>query len=155
MSSRAIALSYLGASVGDLLSGVLSQILKSRRKAVMIFLAHSFICVVIFCFFTNGWTNTSLYTIFVTIAAEQFGTNIRATVTTTVPNFARGTLVPVTLLFTEMTPALLSAPNTAAILALLCFGISLYSIMTIEETFGKDLDYLEMKLMTREGEPKK
>ena len=95
------------------------------------------------------------WAIFVTIAAEQFGTNIRATVTTTVPNFARGTLVPVTLLFTEMTPALLSAPNTAAILALLCFGISLYSIMTIEETFGKDLDYLEMKLMTREGEPKK
>lgn len=85
------------------------------------------------------------WAIFVTIAAEQFGTNLRATVATTVPNFARGTLVPVTFLFTQMTPKLFSAPTTGALLAILCFGISLYCILTIEETYGKDLDYLEMK----------
>jgi MFS family permease len=83
LTSRAVALSYLGASVGDLLSGILSQIIKSRKKAVVIFLAYSSICVFIFLYFTNGWTNTSLYAlifimgfgrgywaIFVTIAAE-------------------------------------------------------------------------------------
>ena len=70
---------------------------------------------------------------------------MRATVATTVPNFARGTLVPVTFLFTEMTPKMFSAPTTAAFLAILCFGISLYCILTIEETYGKELDYLEMK----------
>lgn len=137
--------------------------IKSRRKAVVIFLAHSSICVFIFLYMTKGWSNTALYTlilimgfgrgywaIFVTIAAEQFGTNIRATVATTAPNFARGTLVPVTLLFTELTPAYLTAPNTAAILAVLCFGISFFSVLTIEETYGKDLDYLEMKLVDAE-----
>jgi MFS family permease len=162
LSSRAVALSYAGASIGDLLSGLLSQILKSRRKAVMLFLAHSFICVMTFCLLTNGWSNTALYAlifimgfgrgywaIFVTIAAEQFGTNIRATVATTVPNFARGTLVPVTFMFTELTPAVLSAPATGAILAILCFAISGYCVFSIEETFGKDLDYLEMRLVSK------
>lgn len=137
---------------------MLSQVLKSRRLAVMIFLAHSSICVLVFLFLTNGWSNTALYTlitimgfgrgywaIFVTIAAEQFGTNLRATVATTAPNFARGTLVPVTFIFTEMTPAYLTATTTATFLAILCFGISFFSILTIEETYGKELDYLEMK----------
>jgi len=147
--------------VGDLVSGVLSQVLKSRKKTVIIFLIYSFVCVFVFLFLTNGWSNTGFYTvillmgfgrgywaIFVTIAAEQFGTNLRATVATTVPNFARGTLVPVTFMFTEMTPRWFSAPTTAAILGLMCFAISLASVMTIEETYGKDLDYLEMKLMS-------
>ena len=85
------------------------------------------------------------WAIFVTIAAEQFGTNLRATVATTVPNFARGTLVPVTFMFTELTPKHLTAPTTAALLGIMCFGISLFSTLTIEETYGKELDYLEMK----------
>ncbi len=90
------------------------------------------------------------WAIFVTIAAEQFGTNIRATVATTVPNFARGTLVPVTMIFTELCPAHLSAPITGGLLAILCFGISYLSIFTIEETFGKELDYLELKLVQKD-----
>ena len=133
----------------------------------MLFLAHSFICVMIFCLLTNGWSNNALYAlifimgfgrgywaIFVTIAAEQFGTNIRATVATTVPNFARGTLVPVTFMFTELTPRVLSAPASGALLAILCFAISCYCVFSIEETFGKDLDYLEMKLVSRADQEK-
>jgi len=58
----------------------------------------------------------------------------------------------VTFMFTEMTPRWLSAPTTAAILGIMCFAISLFSILTIEETYGKDLDYLEMKLV--EDNPK-
>ncbi len=60
---------------------------------------------------------------------------------TTVPNFARGTLVPVTIMFNEMTPKVFSAPTSAAILGIGCFAVSIYCIITIEETFGKDLDY--------------
>ena len=71
---------------------------------------------------------------------------------TTVPNFARGTLVPVTFMFTELTPRWLTAPTTAALLGLMCFAISLFSILTIEETYGKDLDYLEMRLVDDGGE---
>jgi MFS transporter, putative metabolite:H+ symporter len=66
-------------------------------------------------------------------------------VATTAPNFARGGLVPVTFMFTELTPAYLSAPNTAFILGILCIGLSFISVYTIEETYGKELDYLEMK----------
>ena len=73
---------------------------------------------------------------------------------TTAPNFARGTLVPVTFIFTELTPAHLSATTTAALLAVMCFGISLFSVLTIEETYGKELDYLEMK-DTRASQQKK
>jgi MFS transporter, putative metabolite:H+ symporter len=82
-SNRAVALSYLGASIGDLCSGLISQLIKSRRKTVILFLSHSAICVFIFLFLTNGWSNTAFYTlilimgfgrgywaIFVTIAAE-------------------------------------------------------------------------------------
>lgn len=66
------------------------------------------------------------------------------------PNFARGTLVPVTMIFTELCPAHLSAPTTAGLLAILCFGVSYVSILTIEETFGKELDYQELKVIFNE-----
>ena len=121
-------------------------------------MSHCVICVFIFLFLSDGWTNISFYAlitimgfgrgywaIFVTIAAEQFGTNLRATVATTVPNFARGMLVPVTFVFTELTPAHFTATTSATILAIICFGISFYSVLTLEETYGKELDYLEMK----------
>ncbi len=159
LSSRSVSISYLGASIGDLASGFISQLLKSRKKTVLLFLAHSGFFVFVFLFLARGWSNNAYYTliflmsigrgywaIFVTIAAEQFGTNLRATVATTVPNFARGTLIPVTFMFTEMTPKHLSATTTAAILGVLCFAISVLSIVTIEETFGKNLDYLEMRV---------
>lgn len=83
VSSRAVSLSYLGASIGDLVSGILSQILKSRKKTVVAFLIYSAVCVFVFLFLTDGWSNTAFYTviffmgfgrgywaIFVTIAAE-------------------------------------------------------------------------------------
>jgi hypothetical protein len=56
-------------------------------------------------------------------------------------------------MFTELTPAVLSAPTSGTLLAILCFAISFYCIYSIEETFGKDLDYLEMKLVSNQQEP--
>jgi MFS family permease len=162
LSSRAVALFYLGLTFGDFGSGFGSQLIKSRRKTVFAFLAFSAVCVAVYLLGTTGWSATSFYglifllglgmgywAIFVTIAAEQFGTNLRATVATTVPNFARGSLVLLTFGFTWLTGTKeqpwLTAPQAAGILALICFGSAFLALWKMEETYGKDLDYQEQK----------
>ena len=162
LSSRAVAFFYLGLTFGDFGSGFGSQLIKSRRKTVFAFLVFSAVCVGVYLLGTKGWTATSFYglifllglgmgywAIFVTIAAEQFGTNLRATVATTVPNFARGSLVLLTLGFTWLTGTKqqpwLSAPQAAGVLALICFGAAFLALWKMEETYGKDLDYQEKK----------
>ena len=87
-------------------------------------------------FFAGYWA------IFVTIASEQFGTNIRATATTTVPNFVRGSLVAVSALFQFLKPGQ-GILGAAAIVGALTFSLALLSLLGLRETFGKDLDYLE------------
>ena len=87
------------------------------------------------------------WTVFVTIAAEGFGTNLRATAATTVPSFARGFLVPITAIFTGLTkPNMLSPNGSALILTILCYGGAYLALWRMEETYGKDLDYLEIQL---------
>ena len=87
------------------------------------------------------------WAVFVTVAAEQFGTNLRATVATTVPNFVRGAVIPITLLFRALagTPAepRLGIVHAATVLAVALFAIGFWGIAVSEETFGKDLDFLE------------
>jgi len=157
-----VAAFYLGLTFGDLASGVSSQLLRSRKKVVLAFLLFSLICVSFYLFGSNGWSSTAYYrliflmgfgmgywALFVTIAAEQFGTNLRATVATTVPNFARGSLVPLTALFTflamPLNAARVSPPIAGAILGVICFGAAFIALATMEETFGKNLDYQEKK----------
>lgn len=107
----AIMYAYIGLSVGDLLSGIFSQFLQSRKRVVGLYLILSFFVAAIFLYsrglstqvfyglcFTIG-SVTGYWALFVTMASESFGTNIRATVTTTVPNFVRGAVVPLTLCF--------------------------------------------------------
>ncbi|MFZ9201054.1 MAG: MFS transporter [Opitutales bacterium] len=155
LTSRAVAIFYLGLTFGDLGSGVVSQWLRSRRRAVASFLAASLVGAALYLFGTAGWTSASFYALifvmglgmgywalFVTIAAEQFGTNLRATAATSVPNFARGSLVPLTAAFTWL-GAHLSAPAAAAVLGLVCFALAGLSLLGLRETFGTDLDYLE------------
>jgi len=79
---------------------------------------------------------------FVTIGAEQFGTNVRATAATTIPNMVRGTVVLMTTLYSTLKPHVLQL-NAAGILGLICFGIGFYCIRTIPETHHKDLDFIE------------
>jgi len=158
----AVAAFYLGLTFGDLASGVASQWLKSRKKVVGAFLLFSLACVGVFLYGAAGWTTPAYYrliflmgfgmgywALFVTIAAEQFGTNLRATVATTVPNFARGSLVPLTFCFT-MLIGTKDAPNqtpaTAGfVLGAICFGAAFWALWKMDETFGKDLDYQEQK----------
>jgi hypothetical protein len=157
-----VAAFYLGLTFGDLASGVGSQLLRSRKKVVLGFLLFSLICVGFYLFGSNGWSSDAYYrliflmgfgmgywALFVTIAAEQFGTNLRATVATTVPNFARGSLVPLTFLFTylamPLAQARVSPPIAGAILGVICFGAAFLALWKMEETYGKDLDYQEKK----------
>jgi MFS family permease len=152
--STAIAMSYVGLSIGDLLSGTLSQVLKSRKKVVIIFLLMASTVIAIYLFSNNitvktfyslcfalGFS-TGFWAIFVTIASEQFGTNIRSTVTNTVPNFVRGAVVPITLSFKSLMISY-GVINAALTVGSVCILLSLISVLSIKETFGKDLNYLE------------
>jgi putative MFS transporter len=152
--AKAILFGYAGIALGDVFAGALSQYLKSRRKTIAVFLAFSAVFIAGYGM-ANGASPTLFYAIcfflglgngfwvlFCTIAAEQFGTNLRATVTISVPNFVRGSLVPLTLSFRALAKSMgpiQSAMTIGAVTIVIAF-IALYQI---EETFGKDLNYLE------------
>ena len=147
---------YIGLSIGDLVNGVISHYLQSRKKAVLYFLLFQ---IVIVLFYLSGTfrSATGMYLLnglmglgggywamFVTIGAEQFGTNLRATAATTIPNMVRGTTVIDTVLYQAFKGLLGSATLAAGLGGLLVYIIAIYSITTISETHNKDLDYLEL-----------
>jgi putative MFS transporter len=153
-ASRAILYLYSGFVIGDLSSGLLSQLLKSRRKVLLLFICLAALFSGIFlnlheaslqifyisCF-TLGFSG-GYWAVFVTNAAEQFGTNLRATVTTTAPNFVRGSTVLVTHLFLYLN-APLGIIHSAMAVGALCVLIALFALSRIDETFGRDLDFVE------------
>lgn len=153
-TGKAVLYSYIGLSVGDLLSGVLSQVLKSRRKVVLIYLTFITITILYYILTPKMTTNhfyficfllgaaTGFWALFVTIASEQFGTNLRSTVTNTVPNFVRGAVVLITLSFTTL-QARMGANNAGLIVGSVCVLLSLVSVLYVKETFSKDLNYFE------------
>ncbi len=156
-AGNAIAACYTGLILGDIASGLLSQLLRSRLKVMWIFLtvdalavayylAAPFSSVVAFHFahFLLG-LSVGFWVIFVTIGAEQFGTNLRATVATSVPNFARGMLVPIASSFLwlkapDMTGGVIPA---AAIVGAVCLLIAFLALVGLKETFDQDLNYME------------
>ncbi|WP_205686970.1 MFS transporter [Chitinophaga rhizosphaerae] len=145
---------YVGLAGGDLLSGYISYRMQSRRKAVMLLMGFTFAGSVIFLYagintaamlyFATLWLGFGIgyWAMFVTIGAEQFGTNIRATAATTIPNMVRGTVVAMTLSYGFLKP-LVQEVNAAAIVGAVCFAIGFYSIFTIDETHHRDLDFVE------------
>jgi MFS family permease len=151
---KAVMFSYVAISIGDILIGFVSQAMKSRKKAVLLFYLITLIGIVWF-FNLHGQTSSHLYlvcallgfgtgfwAIFVTMAAEQFGTNIRATVATTVPNMVRGSLNLVSILFTSLIPSV-GYVKSGWITGAVALAIGLISLLLSEETYGKDLNYLE------------
>ena len=155
-SGAAVAYCYGGLVLGDIVSGILSQYLKSRVRVVYVFLFLTTISIATFfmlhdislsafyamCLFLGF--SVGYWVIFMTIATEQFGTNIRATVTTTVPNFVRGAVVPVSLLFNYLRGVFNGSLIFAGIVvATLSLALAYWALNYIEETFSKDLDYLE------------
>jgi len=151
---KAVMFAYAAISVGDILAGFVSQWLKSRKKALYVYYAITALSIVWF-FNLHGADVATLYTvsallgfgtgfwaIFVTMAAEQFGTNIRATVATTVPNMVRGSLTLVSLLFTQLQTSV-DYVTAGWITGIVVLIIGIVSVMLAEETFHKDLNYLE------------
>jgi hypothetical protein len=147
--------SYVGLSVGDLLSGALSQVLKSRRKVIMIYLGILVVSVLLFLFnhqVSLAWFHfmcfllgaaTGFWALFVTMASEQFGTNLRSTVTNTAPNFVRGATVPITKSFHGLIP-LIGVGMSALTVGTVCIALSFMATLYLRETFSKDLDYYEI-----------
>ena len=153
-AGNAVMYCYIGLVAGDLASGLLSQLLKSRKKVVLIFLLIT-VAAVAGYFSAAGVTADSFYVIcgllgfgigywaiFVTVAAEQFGTNMRATVATSVPNFVRGMTVPITMAF-QVARGYLGLEGAAITVGAVCLLIALISLSRLQETFNKDLDYFE------------
>lgn len=147
--------SYIGIAVGDIFAGLLAQVTKSRKLTMMVFLLLSAVSVV-FYLSAKGVTtqefkwlaffmgcSVGYWATFVTIASEQFGTNIRSTVTTTVPNFVRGSLIPITIGFNAL-EAQYHILNAGYIMMGILTIIALFALSQLKETFGKDLDYLEI-----------
>lgn len=156
-TGTAVMYCYIGLSFGDLLSGLMSQWWRSRLRVVITYLLFCAVAVVLYLYTTQGQgatyyyfmcfvlgTGTGYWALFVTVAAEQFGTNIRATVTTTVPNFVRGAVIPITFTFKYLAeiPSIGTMGSTL-IVGAFCIGLSLLSALMLKETFGKDLNYTE------------
>lgn len=153
-AGKAVMLAFSGQVFGDIFSGLLSQSFQSRKKIVALFIVLSFAMVSFyllvpmesnFLFYTAcalmGFCN-GYWTLFITIAAELFGTNLRATVATTIPNFVRGATIPLTSLFVYLRPDLGAIQSAITIGAFTVF-IALACLYFLEETFHKDLDYNE------------
>jgi MFS family permease len=145
---------YVGLSAGDLSSGLISHALRSRKKAVFLFMLFTLVVSVVFLYggtsaagqlyMLSGLLGLGIgyWAMFVTIGAEQFGTNLRATAATTIPNMVRGTVVLMTTLFGAF-KGTFSVLDSGALVGLICFTIGFYSILTISETHGRDMDFLE------------
>lgn len=153
-AGKAVMFGYVGLSVGDLTSGSLSQLFRSRKKIVFLFVlltgasmafylkgAGSSVEMFYFSCFLLGLA-IGYWALFVTIAAEQFGTNLRATVATTVPNFVRGTVLPLTFAF-EFLRSRTDMITSAWLVGAATIIIALLALWKMKETFGKDLDYVE------------
>ena len=148
---------YFGLTLGDFTSGGLSQLFKSRMRTLQVFILASAVAVSYYLFGLHGASTTMFYTacffvgyasgfwaLFVTVSAEEFGTNIRSTVATTAPNFARGALVLITIVFKFLKgkPSL-GLVGAAAIIGAVLLVLAFISASTLPETYGKDLDYVE------------
>jgi MFS transporter, putative metabolite:H+ symporter len=153
-AGRAVMFTYMGLAAGDLASGWLSQIIGSRKRVVLIFLGLTALAVAVY--FMPGLKSlpffyalcgvlgfaTGYWAVFVTIASEQFGTNIRATATTTVPNFVRGAVVPLTLTFQWLAGSV-GIEWSGIIVGTIAILLAFLALNGLEETYGKDLDYVD------------
>lgn len=152
--ATAFMLMYLGLAVGDVGAGLISQWLGSRRKALTIFLIGTTLTIAAY-FALGGRSLTTFYVIltilglftgywavFVTVGAEQFGTNLRATVATTTPNFVRGSVVLLTILLEQLTKPF-GLVGAAAAVGVFSIALATAGLLGLRETFGIDLDYVE------------
>lgn len=151
---RCVMMIYVGLAGGDLLSGPLSQWLRSRLKTITGLLMLSALLSGVYLF-GGIHTASGIYTVcllagfctgyiamYLTMVAELYGTNLRNTATTSVPSVVRGMLIPMTLVFQALKPSL-GALVAAGLLGVVVYGLSFWSLSRMEETFGRELDFVE------------
>jgi MFS family permease len=151
---KAIMWTYIATSVSDFSCGYVSHLLHSRKKTILYMLLFTFTGVALLLFsgpktenmyyFYCAWIGLGcgFWAMFVTVAAEQFGTNLRSTATTSIPNMVRGT-VPLLLLGFDYMKKSTTVIHSAAVLALITFAMGIYAVLTIKETHNRDMDFLE------------
>lgn len=153
-ASQAVMYSYMGMVLGDFVCGFLSQTWRKRKGPVAVFIALVLVTSTIYLS-CHQVTTTTFYVIcfalgiptgywavLITMAAEHFGTDMRATVTTTVPNFIRASTIPMTFLFSLLRPSL-TLLGSAAVVGTLALGIGFIALYFLDETFDRDLNFTE------------
>jgi len=160
-SGKAIMYAYAAIAVGDILIGLISQYFKSRKKALLLFYI---LCIISLCLFYSSFNNsdakmyiicamlgfsTGFWAIFVTMGAEQFGTNLRATAATTIPNMVRGALPLINLMFLDLFQKSWgwSLTQSGIVTGVVVMSVTMIAFYFTEETFHKDLNYVEVEEM--------
>ncbi len=151
-----ISLIYLGLTIGDALSGYISQRLESRKRTLRLFLGITIFGIVLFWmvarvsmfwFYTSVFViglGTGYWAVFMSVAAESFGTNVRSSVTNTAPNFVRGSVILMNLSYIALqSVASLGRIGANLVLGVVIFSLAFWGWRQLDETFHKDLDYLE------------
>jgi MFS family permease len=153
-AGKAVLFTFAAQVAGNIISGSFSQYLQNRKKVILLFMLLSFAVVLIYLLVPVRQTtmfyvlcaclgfSSGYWPLFITVAAELFGSNLRATVATTVPNFVRGTTIPLTSLFVLM-KSYAGVLNGALIVGVLTYALSLLALFYLEETFKKDMNYTE------------
>jgi MFS transporter, putative metabolite:H+ symporter len=156
-SGRSIMFAYAGIAVGDIMVGLVSQWFQSRKKALLLFYGFTIVSLLFFFSSVNSSDtrmyvictalgfSTGFWAIFVTMGAEQFGTNLRATAATTIPNVVRGALPLINMMFLDLFQKTWhwSLIQSGIVTGVICIAITLVAFYFTEETFHKDLNYLE------------
>lgn len=157
LAPNAIAICYTGLILGDVVSGMLSQYLRSRVKVMALFLSLDVLAILAYLalpfstpalFYLSHFIlgfSVGFWVIFVTMGAEQFGTNLRSTVATSVPNFARGMQVPINESFKYLKGAAVTGSVITAgyIVGAICLAIAFIALYGMQDTFERDMDYVE------------
>jgi MFS family permease len=153
-AGKAVLFAFGAQVAGNIISGSLSQYLQNRKKVIFLFMAASFVTVMVYLLVPVKHTSlfyllcaflgfcSGYWTLFITVAAELFGSNLRATVATTVPNFVRGTVIPLTFLFI-LAKNKVGIIYGALIVGLITYAIAILALIYLEETFKKDINYTD------------
>ena len=157
-SGKSIMFAYIGIAVGDIVIGYVSQYFKSRKKALLVFYRLNTAAMILFFSVVNDSDqrmyaicallgfSTGYWAIFNTMAAEQFGTNLRATAATTIPNMVRGALPLINFLFLDILQKKVgwTVIQSGILTGIIVMSITVVAFVFTEETYHKDLDYLEL-----------
>lgn len=155
---KSLMLQYVALAFGDMSAGFVANWLKSRKKTLYIYYTILTVVIALFFIFKGGGSATNMYlfcmamgfgagisVLYITMSAEQFGTNLRATAAISIPNLVRGFLPLMSLLFVFLRGkvAFNDYVTGAWVVGIIVFVISWLAVYFTKETFGKEMDFVE------------